>query len=1594
MQIVIFGMHRSGTSTVARLLNMMGAYFAPEGAEMRAHATNPKGFWERKDVNDLCIRLLHSTKCDWHRLSSFSIDKIPAAALEEFREKARQIILGLDAHRPWFVKEPRLCVLAPIWLELLEMPICLFVHRSPLEVARSLEMRDGFPIAFGLALWERYTTAALNATRKHRRIQINHADLLADPVAAVHRLRKRLAALGLRGLHSPSNDEILAFIDPSLYRAKEEEVTDIVPMRGAQKKLWDAFENETALRSTKPFRFSPGSQELLIRHDEEERNNALSTELTKLNESMTAARAQLARRDEELRLLKVAKENADKSAATARQIHDTVVRGVESLRQTAKSDAELQLRKAEIANLLQEQATSHRELKQHEAELARLRQSQVNSERELQQREAELGRLRHGQVKSEREVARLRQSQVNSERELQQREAEMMRLRQGQINSDRELRERETEIAKLRQAQVDSDKGSQQLEAELAKLRQELSAASERSASLDESLTAARGKIDELTLRNRVLKKGLDTIEAHFRRLRDSRSFHFMVYQARRLGLVSRTPRRCMEAIKDQFSAIRKATKQAKVGVPAEPAAATAQGMPAVVETAPVDHAIAETEPVEIPIAEERSLTPAIDESQPVEAAIFESPHRDDPTTGSEAAPPVMEATLDMLPDSLRPLIDPARERRIVEAVAFRAASSAKHALTLPPPIPQGDEPSVCFIILHRAGEQHLRNLFRSFLEVNTLPRMEFSVVLHECFDGSREVIASFQDRLDIKITEYDENHSFAYSNNRAAEQTSAEYLVFLNNDIIFQHDVTPELLRILQDRRNGIAGVRLLFPAGDLKYPDCLQHGGIKFQPDPIHFFHRPWNIGAHIDIFDTPPVPERFPAVTAALAACRREAFLKVGGFCEDYFYGYEDVDLCLSFRRVLGLRSVSANHVSSIHNESATGRRDTSDAIRRRRTNNIGHLARRQGWYLRRRTLVDKVSGALFFSDRPLTLAFAVSEATPETAAGDFFSASELGEACAKEFRWNIRYISRKEDWYDLKGVDVLIVLLDGYELSKMRGAKPDLIKIAWLRNWFERWASRPEFEQYDLFLCSSVKSARWLRETQRKPAWVFPLATNPTRFTAGKPASHLESDCCFTGSNWLVGREIGSAVQPQMLDGYKFVVFGRGWESHPSLGAHAQGFLPYAEMPNVYASTRIVLDDANHVTKNWGSVNSRVFDALAAGALVITNGVVGAAEFFDGELPTYRSPAELQSLLRRYLGGESERRELVDRLRQRVLSHHTYRVRARTLKKILITRARRSYRIALKIGAPTRCQIQHWGDYHFARSLGRCFAEEGHSFRIDCIDEWERPESFGDDVVIVLRGLSRYRPKPGQINLMWNISHPDKIQDDEYEDFDHVFVASRPHAADLARRVRPPVSALLQCTDPYVFYPDPNPAVPAEELLFVGNSRKQYREAVRFAVQAEMPIGVYGTFWSMFIPASYIRGEYIENSVLRQYYSRATILLNDHWPSMRDRGFISNRLFDAAAAGAFLISDAVEDGAAVFGEDLVTYRNENEFRDLVTYYLRHSNERRKKAARLRKRVLANHTFANRAIDILRHIKELDSLKRSGEALRPMAAFPVHG
>jgi GT2 family glycosyltransferase len=267
MQVFILGMHRSGTSIVTRLINLMGAYFGPEGSSTGANEENPKGFWERRDVRNLNDAVLASLDCDWHRVRGFALERVPAGALEEFERGAREVLLDLDAHQPWVIKEPRLCLLLPLWRRLLEKPVCVMVHRSPLQVARSLEKRNEFPLSAGIALWERYAIDSLRSSRDLPRLLIGIDDLMADPVGTVRDLYTRLSELGVTGLHCPDESEILSFVTPELYHHERDGKLQQQLLAPAQEALARSMRDGSALSMEEIPSLSPASEENLELHE-------------------------------------------------------------------------------------------------------------------------------------------------------------------------------------------------------------------------------------------------------------------------------------------------------------------------------------------------------------------------------------------------------------------------------------------------------------------------------------------------------------------------------------------------------------------------------------------------------------------------------------------------------------------------------------------------------------------------------------------------------------------------------------------------------------------------------------------------------------------------------------------------------------------------------------------------------------------------------------------------------------------------------------------------------------------------------------------------------------------------------------------------------------------------------------------------------------------------------------------------------------------------------------------------------------------------------------------------------------------------------
>lgn len=899
--------------------------------------------------------------------------------------------------------------------------------------------------------------------------------------------------------------------------------------------------------------------------------------------------------------------------------------------------------------------------------------------------------------------------------------------------------------------------------------------------------------------------------------------------------------------------------------------------------------------------------------------------------------------------------------------------------------------PLVSIIILNRNGLENLKILFASFQTAKFYDNYEMIIVDNASEDTSKEYIHTFRDTLNITLIENQENMSFSAANNLAACHAKGEYYLFLNNDTEVTDGWLDELLiAAVTKEKAGAVGAKLVYP----EIPDntinkgksyTIQHRGIAFRDDfrEKMYFTQPYNMGNGTgDIVGDENVEAR-AAVTAAVLLVSKEAFEKIGGYDERYIYGYEDVDLCLKLH-FYGYSNYYCPKSLVYHYEFGTQNKDIPKEVRIRRLHNLNVFKGKWQAYLERKMLEDKLSGEHLFTEDNLTVALVVTESIPTTTAGDFFTAMELASSLEK-LGYEVKYLNRRgeEDWYDVGlETDVVISLLDAYDITKIKNAKPTLVKIAWARNWFERWCEQPFFEAYDMVFASSETACRYVNEHSSKQAVLFPIATNGDRFFYGgkipldeEALEYYKSDYVFTGSYWNVKREIIDYLNPASLP-YQCKIFGANWEKIDKLKPYAQGFAVYHEMPKIYQNTKIVIDDANHVTKEFGAVNSRVYDALAAGALVITNGVVGAKETFEGLLPCFETQEEFDQILKYYMEQEEERIALVAKLQKLVLAKHTYDVRAVQLREIL--QKHNEYKINDKridiCGAmPDNDTKKLWGDYHYALAMKREFEAQGYEVQVKPYQQWfDRTDAKYN---IVLRGTRPfYHKMEKQKNIMWNISHPEDISFDEYNSYDFVYFASDKLTNSIGSQLKVPAKTLLQCTDETVMkYQDKNEK--EYELLFVGNSRGIFRESVKYAANTGYNFAIYGSKWENFGEIGrHIKAEYMDNAEIGQAYHDACILLNDHWEDMRQEGIVSNRVYDALAAEAFVLSDYMPEIEEIFEGCVLTYKNEEEFQEKVDYYMKHPKERETLAKRGREIVLQKHTFKHRVQVMMEDMEKL--------------------
>jgi GT2 family glycosyltransferase len=183
--VLVVGMHRSGTSATTGVLRLLGLAMPRAHDLMPAAHDNAQGHLESRMLSAFDDKLLADAGGSWQRPPVLAPGWHRQAAIESSRLAAPGVFEAAfgTVEGPVAWKDPRASLLLEFWRDVLDRPLVAILScRDPLEVAASLEARDGIAAATGIALWERYQRSALEGLRglpvfvTHYRQAFEHRD--------------------------------------------------------------------------------------------------------------------------------------------------------------------------------------------------------------------------------------------------------------------------------------------------------------------------------------------------------------------------------------------------------------------------------------------------------------------------------------------------------------------------------------------------------------------------------------------------------------------------------------------------------------------------------------------------------------------------------------------------------------------------------------------------------------------------------------------------------------------------------------------------------------------------------------------------------------------------------------------------------------------------------------------------------------------------------------------------------------------------------------------------------------------------------------------------------------------------------------------------------------------------------------------------------------------------------------------------------------------------------------------------------------------------------------------------------------------------
>jgi len=191
-------------------------------------------------------------------------------------------------------------------------------------------------------------------------------------------------------------------------------------------------------------------------------------------------------------------------------------------------------------------------------------------------------------------------------------------------------------------------------------------------------------------------------------------------------------------------------------------------------------------------------------------------------------------------------------------------------------------------IIVNFNTKDLLENCLKSIFYYCPGGNFEIVVVDNNSADDSLAILR--KDFSQIKVIANQENVGFGIANNQGAKIAQGEFLLFLNSDTIFNEDILAPIKEFfLANPKTGIVSPRLVLANGFNQ-----RHAFGRF-PNLKRLLAR------SVDYKEEVKGIRGVDWVSGAALAIRQNVWQKIGGFDEKFFMYFEDVDLCLSAKKL---------------------------------------------------------------------------------------------------------------------------------------------------------------------------------------------------------------------------------------------------------------------------------------------------------------------------------------------------------------------------------------------------------------------------------------------------------------------------------------------------------------------------------------------------------------------------------------------------------------------------------------------------------------------------------------------------------------------